>query len=99
MDEQQKNKSLYDSSKKEIFSKHFLAGFSQGLGGFVVTLMSWGVIYLIIVYLLLPQMQTTLSDLKDTLKLIPGSGQTDKTNEGTTIQIPEGLIRQMQRGQ
>ncbi len=97
--DQKQSKSLYDSSSREIFGKHFLAGFAQGLGGFVVTLVSWAAIYLLIVFVLLPQLQGTIEQLNSTLKLIPGSGnQTQETKQGS-IQIPEGLLRQLQQSQ
>ncbi len=100
--EQQTNKSLYDTGAGEIFSRHFLAGFAQNLGGFVVTLLSWVVIYFIVVKLVLPQVSGTIEQLNNTLKLIPkvgGTTQPSGTNKGTTIQIPENLLQQLQKGQ
>lgn len=97
--DQTPSKSLYESSNKEIFGKHFLAGFAQGLGGFVVTIISWIAIYILIIFVLLPQLQGTIDKLNSTLKLIPGSGsQTSETKQGS-IQIPEGILRQLQQGQ
>lgn len=98
MEDQKVTKSLYDSSRGEIFSKHFIAGFSHGLGGFVVTLISWGVIYLIVVKLLLPQLDDTIRQFNDTLKLIaPFTSSSSQTKPGT-IQVPENLIKELQRG-
>lgn len=101
MDEN-KGKSIYDISRKEIFGKQFVAGFAHGLGGFMVTLLSWAIIYLIIVYLLLPQLQGTINQLNDILKLIPKTGGTTQSGKdgagGTQITIPENLLKQIQQG-
>lgn len=97
MDEQ-KGKSIYEYSKREIFSKQFVAGFAHGLGGFVVTLVSWGIIYLILVKLLLPQLQGTIDQMNDILKLLPKSTGTSQSGSETQITIPENLLKQLQQG-
>ncbi len=100
MDEK-KGKSLYDTGKLEIIGKEFLAGFARGLGGLVVTLISWVIIFFIIVKLLLPQLQGTIDQLNNTLKLIPGTGKTTQSGSSTTgktvISVPENLLNELQQ--
>lgn len=95
--DQNTSKSLYDAKPHEIASKHFLAGFSQALGGFVVTILSWVVIYFVIVNLLLPEMTKTLSQLEGILKLLPKGATTQTTTKETTIEVPDDLMKQIQQ--
>lgn len=92
----QQRKSIYDVSTAEILRKEFVAGFARGLGGFVMTLISWGVIYVLLIKLVLPQLQGTIQELNKTLKLIPGNGTT-QTTKGTTIQVPDTLLKQFEQ--
>lgn len=57
-------KSLYDSSAWEISYKNFLAGFMRGLGGFLITLVTWGSLYYISVTYLVPQLSGFISEAK-----------------------------------
>lgn len=86
---------MYEASVGEIARKNFIAGFSRSLGGFVVTLLSWGVIYLIIIKLILPQLTGTIDQLNSTLRLIPGSGSS--TTKGTSLQVPDSIMKQIEQ--
>src|SRR5260221_14521221 len=99
MDEKQE-KTMYSVSLTSVARKNFVAGFTHALGGFVVTLISWGVIYLILVKLILPQLGDTITQLQDTLKLIP-KGSIQVPAKGTTkgALLPEDLLQQLQQAQ
>ncbi|MEP7166527.1 MAG: hypothetical protein ABI758_00935 [Candidatus Woesebacteria bacterium] len=105
-------RSMYDAPLGEVAIKHFFAGMMQGLGGLVVTLISWVLIYVLVVNIVLPQisgMLTQAEGLMKSLEKIQGTGAPSSTNlmvpqsgskaatTGGTIAIPAELLQQVQR--
>jgi hypothetical protein len=104
------SKSLYDASLGDIAVKHFFAGFMQGLGGLVVTMISWVLIYVLIINIVLPQISGMLGQaeglMKSLEKIQNPSGSTNLMNPSTgtrsgqqegTVTIPAELLKQVQQ--
>lgn len=91
----QQEQSMYTVSASQVARRNFIAGFSRALGGFVVTLLSWGVIYLIVIRLIIPQLTGTIDQLNSTLKLLPGFGSS--TTKGTMLQVPDNILKQIEQ--
>lgn len=98
-------KSLYDSSIGDIALKNFFAGFMHGLGGFFVTLLTWFVLYVLIMRFALPQLSGVLSQAEAMIrtleKIQSGVGGTTDLMAPTPggkqgITIPPELIKQFQ---
>ena len=89
------DKDLYTVSVAEVARKNFVAGFSRALGGFVVTLISWAVLYVIIVKLILPQITTELNQLQNIMQLFPKTST--GTTQGTTLQVPDSVMKQIEQ--
>ncbi len=92
--DQKQEQTMYTVSTAMVARKNFVAGFTHSLGGFVVTLISWGFIYVIAVKLILPQLSGTIEQLSTVLKLLPKTSTTTTTTKGTTIQVPDNLMKQ-----
>lgn len=97
-------KSMYDASLGEIAVKHFFAGMMQGLGGLVVTLISWVLIYVLIINIVLPQVSGMLGQAEGLIKSVEklnGANQDlmrgGSSGSGTSIQVPPGLLEQLQQ--
>lgn len=54
-------KSLYDATYSEIFFKNFLIGFARGLGGLFVQIVLLVVVYLGVVYFIVPKFQPIIN--------------------------------------
>lgn len=103
-------KSLYDSSVGDIAVKHFFAGFMHGLGGLVVTMISWVLIYILVINIVLPQISGMLTQaeglMKSLEKIQSPAGSTNLMNpstgsktgtQGGNITIPAELLQQVQQ--
>ncbi len=102
-------KSMYDASVGEIATKHFFAGMMQGLGGLVVTMISWVLIYILLINIVLPQISGMLTQAESLIKSVekvqggatnlmnPTSGSS--STGGQTITIPPGLLEQFEQMQ
>ncbi len=104
---------MYDASLSDVAVRHFFAGFMQGLGGLVVTLISWVLIYILVINIVLPQisgMLTQAEGLMKSLEKIQGTtgSQSGSTNllprQGTqpsssdgSVTIPAELLQQVQK--
>ncbi|PWU23332.1 hypothetical protein C5B42_03340 [Candidatus Cerribacteria bacterium 'Amazon FNV 2010 28 9'] len=93
-DSQKPSKTLYDSSVAEIARKHFVAGFSQALGGFFVTILTWIVILFITLRYILPGLQPTLNQFTSIFSSM--EKVTGNTKGGQTLTIPNDLIQQFE---
>ncbi len=109
-----RSKSLYDASVSEVAIKNFFAGFMHGLGGFFVTVLSWGVLYFLIIRVVVPQFSGLLNQAEGLMKSVEkiqgvtNGGTVDlmaPENEGVQssgsrgITIPPELLEQVQRFQ
>lgn len=101
MDSNKQPKSLYDASVGEVAIKNFFAGFMHGLGGFFVTLLSWVVLYFLLIQVVMPQFQGMLTQAGDLLKSVEklqnGTSNLMKPSGGSTITIPPELLKQFQQ--
>lgn len=108
MDQRQPSKqpkSLYDASIKEVAMKNFLAGFMHGLGGLLVTLFSWFLLYLLITRLVLPQLVSVLGQAEGLMKSVeqlnsviqPRGDNPSGTQD--QVELQQNLLRQLQQFQ
>jgi len=102
------SKSLYDATTGEIAGKNFVAGLMHGLGGLIVTLISWVLLYVLFTNFIFPQISGTLKQAESLMKMVESLNKTqsqmnnltDPSSEGTRqIIVPENLIRQFQQSQ
>jgi hypothetical protein len=87
MDSQQKApKSIYDASAGEIAYKNFLVGFSRGLGGFFITILTWVALYYFTIHYVLPQLTGILGEAKGMIQSV------EKLQNGTTnLMLPSNI--------
>lgn len=102
------SKTIYDVSTGEVARKNFVAGFMHGLGGLIVTLISWVLLYILFTNFILPQISGTLKQAESLMKMVESLNSTQnelkdtlEPSSGGTRQIilPENLIRQFQQSQ
>lgn len=105
---QPSSKSIYDASTGEVAGKNFVAGLAHGLGGLIVTLISWVLLYVLFTNFILPQISGTLKQAESLMKMVESLNKTQSQMETLTepssggtrqIIVPENLIRQFQQTQ
>lgn len=105
METSRQPKSLYDASLGEVALKHFFAGFMQGLGGLAVTIITWGLLYVLIVQFMLPQLQGMITQAEGLINSVQKMNQalpsipSGDASAGGQIVIPENLLQQFQQMQ
>lgn len=108
MDTSHSSKSLYDATTGEIARKNFVAGMMHGLGGLIVTVLSWILLYFLFTNFILPQISGTLKQAESLMKMVESLNKTQSQMDTLTepssggsrqIIVPENLIRQFQQSQ
>ncbi|HSW90280.1 MAG TPA: hypothetical protein VLH19_05445 [Patescibacteria group bacterium] len=90
-------KTIYDTPASTIFKKQFIAGFAHGLGGFVITLVTWVLIYVLTIMVIIPQLQSLLAQINVTTQNLQKVNPLNNSgSNGNQIQLPSGIMQQLQ---
>lgn len=94
MDTQQTSKSLYDAGIGEIAAKEFVAGFMRGLGSFVMTILTWVIMYFLVMRFVFPQLSGYLTQAQSMIESLQ-SVQKGAAGMQQNLSLPETLLQQL----
>lgn len=89
------DKSLYEVSKWEIFSKNFLVGFSRAFGALVMQVIGLGVFYFLFVQFVAPSLGPILSTFEEAVDQLKVFQQDTDSQSRENIVIPYDLLQQL----
>ena len=88
------DRSLYEVSKWEIFSKNFLVGFSRAFGALVMQLIGLSIFYFLFIRFVAPSMGPLFSTLEDAVDQLKSFQENPAFKSQQQIVIPEGAFQQ-----